>query len=241
MGKLRVVLPLLELALTLWLVPALCPWPPAESMEEYYTRLYPQHLCVGPVVDQVVYDYPRLKEEARAILVVTPEEPLTGAAGSGYSVNEHYAGTNPRVKYHFYNVKSIRRVKVLRVLKGDAEPGSSVWVLERCALVDGDRLLVRQTDSWPMVKGCVYLLFLDGRPLSDAADGAVTAKSIGWSNGWFDLTHLRLNNSQFLNVLTPALTGSGLLTEDCLEKNALATPWTEADYALPFLRPRREE
>ena len=240
MRKLRFLLPVLMLGLCLWIIPALCPKPPAESLEEYYGRLYPRQICVGPDLDAVVYDYARLKEEAKAILVVTPEETLTGAAGSGYSQDKSYAGTNPRLKYNFYNVKSIRRVKVLRVLKGEAEPGDSVWVLERCALVDWDRLLVRQYESWPMVKGCVYLLFLDGKPLSDPAEGVITAKTIGWDNGWFDLTHLSLNNSRFLNVLTAALTGNGLLTEDCREKDTLSTPWTEKGYELPFLQHRGE-
>ena len=69
MRKLRFLPPVLMLGLVLWVIPALCPKPPAESLEEYYGRLYPRQVCVGPTLDAVVYDYARLKEEAKAILV----------------------------------------------------------------------------------------------------------------------------------------------------------------------------
>ena len=38
MRKLRFLPPVLMLGLVLWVIPALCPKPPAESLEEYYTR-----------------------------------------------------------------------------------------------------------------------------------------------------------------------------------------------------------
>ena len=238
--KKRILFACLALVLALGTVRALCPRPPAESMKEYCARLYPQLVFAGDsILEHMVYDYPMLRDKAAAVLVVTPEEALAEAAGSGYSVRESYTGTDPRYKYHFYNVKSLRQVKVLKVLKGRAEPGDAVWVQERCAVVED--MLVRTYESWPMVKGCVYLLFLDREP-GTSAEGSVPAMTVSRANGWFDLTHLSLNDPGYLHVLTAALEAGGLLTQDRREagERILSTAWTERGYALHVGRTEAE-
>ena len=69
---LRVLLPVLGLGLVLAALWAYRYYtrPLPESVEEYYLRLYPNQLYVGPDLDQVTYDYPQLLEAAKAVLVV---------------------------------------------------------------------------------------------------------------------------------------------------------------------------
>ncbi len=131
-------------------------------------------------------------------------------------------------------------MKVLQVIKGkNTEVGDSVWVLDTCVLTE-EGLLARQV-SWPMMKGCVYLLFLDGDPAAAPEDAG--ARPILWNNGWFDLTHLSLNDPFYLPVLTAALADNDLLSQrraaapgegaDAQGKDLiLSTPWTEKGYAL---------
>ncbi len=202
----RILLPVLGLALVFSALGLYRAYgrPAPESLEEYYRRLYPNQLYVGPDLDKLMYSYPMLMQTAKAVLVVTPEEDLAHG-GTGYSEDKSYAGTNPRLKYHFYRPRTWRWVKVLQVLKGTAEPGDRLGFYERCVLVGGtDRLLVRSYESWPMVKGCVYLVFLDRDPTGgeDTASLAITA---GYGNGWFDLTHLGLNDPVYRPVLASAL------------------------------------
>ena len=201
--------------------------PLPESLEEYYLRLYPNQLYVGPDLDHVTYDYPQLLERAKAVLVVTPEEDLP-QTGTGYSEDKSYGGTDPRLKYHFYMPRTWRRVKVLRVLKGQEEPGDRIGLYERCVLVGGtDRLLVREYEAWPMVKGCAYLVFLDRDPAE--GDISLLAMPVGYGNGWFDLTHLSLNDARYMAVLRNALQDLGLLDP---EAAGIAAPWTDRRYAL---------
>ena len=201
--------------------------PLPESLEEYYLRLYPNQLYVGPDLDKVTYDYPQLLEKARAVLVVTPEEDLP-QTGTGYIEDKNYAGTNPRLKYRFYMPRTCRWVTVLRVLKGESEPGDRLSIYERCVLVGGlDRLLAREDEAWPMIKGCAYLLFLDRDPAGE--DYPFLAMPVSYGNGWFDLTHLSLNDARYMAVLRNALQDLGLLDP---EAAGIAAPWTDRRYAL---------
>ena len=246
MRKLRFLLPLPGLVLVLAVVLTLCPRPAAASFEELYARRYPKQMYVGPDLDLAVYDYPRLLEQAGEVLVVTPETELA-PGGTGFSLDRDYTGTNLRLKYRFWDARTWRRVKVLRVIKGaGTEPGDTVGVWDRCVLTEDEHLLARQAGSWPMMKGCVYLLFLDKPAASN------DARSIAWNNGWFDLTHLSLNDPFYLPVLTAALADNDLLSQrraaapgegaDAQGKDLiLTTPWTEKGYALSLRRALVEE
>lgn len=261
MRKLRFLLPLPGLVLVLAVVLTLCPRPAAASFQELYARRYARQRDVSPNVDVMNYDYPLLREKARAILVVRAEDDMTVEAGAGYSRGNKY---NERDVRRYWKPRTPRRVKVLQVVKGkNTEVGDSVWVLDTCVLTE-EGLLARQV-SWPMMKGCVYLLFLDGDPAAAPEDAG--ARPILWNNGWFDLTHLSLNDPRFLRILAAALADRGLLAKPCRQKLgdltsalaemdtwwngweswlppegadavwkdlALSTPWTEKGYALPF-------
>ena len=224
---LRVLTPILGLALAFAALGLYREYsrPLPETLEEYYRRLYPNQLYVVPDPDKVVYDYPQLLETAKAVLIVTPEEDLA-QTGTGFTEDKSYAGTNPRLKYNFYRPRTWRWVKVLQVVKGKEEPGDRIGFFERCVLVGGiDRLLVREYESWPMVMGCVYLVFLD----RDPAEGNTSflAMPVGYGNGWFDLTHLGLNDLQYLHVLFAALRDLGMADRD-----SVTTPWTDKRFPL---------
>ena len=210
---LRVLTPILGLALVFTALGLYREYsrPLPESLEEYYLRLYPNQLYVGPDPDKRVYSYPMLMQTAKAVLAVTPEEDLT-QTGTGYSEDKSYAGTNPRLKYNFYRPRTWRWVKVLQVIRGAEEPGDRIGFYERCVLVGGtDRLLVREYESWPMVKGNVYLVFLDRDP-AGGENTAPLATTVGYGNGWFDLTHLGLNDPPYRPVLASALRDLDLAT-----------------------------
>ena len=220
--------------------------PAPQSLDEYYDRLYPRGWReVGTARELPVYDYPALLETAEAVLVVSPEEELR-PSGYGYTKRRDYAGTDVEDKYVFWNIMTLRRVKVLQVVKGEnAAAGDSVWVAEPCTLLDWERILICQPGCRPMVKGCAYLLFLDHDP-APSPGGAGPVMTVSRSNGWFDLTHLSLNDPEYLPVLTAALADKGLLAEggspgdllpapaaqDGPEDRVLSTPWTEEGYAL---------
>ena len=82
----RVLLPILGLALVLAALLLYREYtrPLPESLEEYYLRLYPNQLYVGPDLDKVMYTYPQLLEKAKAVLVVEAEDDLP-QTGTGYS------------------------------------------------------------------------------------------------------------------------------------------------------------
>lgn len=229
---LRVLTPILGLALVFAALGLYREYsrPLLETLEEYYRRLYPNQLYAGPDLDKVIYDYPQLLETAKAVLIVTTEEDLT-QTGTGFTEDKSYAGTDPRLKYNFYRPRTWRWVKVLQVVKGKEEPGDRIGLYERCVLVGGmDRLLVREYESWPMVKGCVYLVFLD----RDPAEGDVSflAMPVGYGNGWFDLTHLGLNDPLYLHVLYAALRDLGLADRDSVITHSVTTPWTDRRFPL---------
>ncbi len=90
MRKLRFLLPLPGLVLVLAVVLTLCPRPAAASFEELYARRYARQRDVSPNVDVMNYDYPLLREKARAILVVRAEDDMTVEAGAGYSRGNKY-------------------------------------------------------------------------------------------------------------------------------------------------------
>ncbi len=225
---LRVLLPILVLVLVLSALVLYRYYtrPLPETMKEYYLSLYPQ-TWYAEDLDRIRYDYPRLLAAAETVLIVTPEGDLTPGAGKGYSQKTDYAGTNLRVKYRAWDPRTYRRVKVLRVIKGDAEPGDVVGVWEYCAVTEEEHVLLRYTESdWPMVKGCVYLLFLNGEvSLDDTRD----VRTIIGANGWFDLTHLGLNDPQYLDVLYAALRDMGLSSAD----GPILTQWTDRRFPLP--------
>ena len=224
---LRVLLPILGLALVLSAL-VLCRYygQIPSTLKEYYSRLYPEQWYAEDL-DRMQYDYPTLMSKARTVLIVTPEGELSPGAGKGYSQDKNYAGTNLRVKYRAWDPRTYRRVKVLRVIKGDAEPGDVVGVWEYCALTEDEHLLIRYTASdWPMVKGCVYLLFLDKEV---SPDDTRDVRTIIGANGWFDLTHLGLNDPQYLHVLYAALRDMGLSTAD----GPILTQWTDRRFPLP--------
>ena len=196
-----------------------------KTMKEYYLRLYPRQRYAEDI-DRHLYDYPILMSSARTVLIVTPEGELAPGSGKGYSVNKNYDGTNLRVKYRAWDPRAYRRVKVLQVIKGDAEPGDVVGVWEYCAVTEEEHLLLRYTESdWPMVKGCVYLLFLNGEV---SLDDTREVRTIRGANGWFDLTHLGLNDPPFQHVLYAALRDMGLNTAD----GPILTPWTDKRFPL---------
>ena len=224
---LRMLLPILGLglvlsALVLYRYYAQAP----KTLKEYYSRLYPRQWYTEDL-DRIRYDYPRLLAAAETVLIVTPEEDYGPGAGKGYSQDQNYAGTNLRVKYRAWDPRTYRKVKVLRVVKGDAQPGDVVGVWEYCAVTKEEHLLIRYTESdWPMVKGCVYLLFLDKEV---STDDTRDVRTICGANGWFDLTHLGLNEPQYLDVLYAALRDMGLSTAD----GPILTQWTDRRFPLP--------
>ena len=229
---LRVLLPILGLALVFSAL-AICRYCGQEryygqipsTLKEYYSRLYPEQRYAQDV-DRIQYDYPTLMSKARTVLIVTPEEDISPGAGKGYSQDKNYAGTNLRVKYRAWDPRTYRRVKVLRVIKGDAQPGDVVGVWEYCAVTEEEHLLLRYTEGdWPMVKGCVYLLFLDSEV---STDDTRDVRTICGANGWFDLTHLGLNDPQYLHVLYAALRDMGLSAKD----GPILTPWTDKRFSL---------
>ena len=223
----RVLLPILALALVLSALGLYRYYAQKpKTLVEYYARLYPQNRY-AEYNERIRYDYPMLQAKAKTVLIVTPEGDLTPGAGKGYSRRSDYAGTDLRVKYLVWDPRTYRRVKVLRVLKGDAEPGGVVGVWEYCALTEEEHLLLRYTESdWPMVKGCVYLLFLnDEVSLDDSRD----VRTVCGANGWFDLTHLSLNDPEFLHVLYAALRDMDLRPGD----GPFLTPWTDRRFPLP--------
>lgn len=205
-----------------------------KTMKEYYLRLYPRQRYAEDI-DRIRYDYPMLQAKARTVLIVTPEGDLTPGAGKGYSRRSDYAGTDLRVKYRAWDPRTYRLVKVLRVLKGDAEPGDVVGVWEYCALTEEEHLLLRYTESdWPMVKGCVYLLFLnDEVSREDTRD----VRTLCGANGWFDLTHLSLNDPEFLDVLYAALRDMDLRPGI----GPFLTPWTDRRFPMPAAATSRRQ
>ena len=223
---LRIFLPILGLALVLSALGLYRYYGQVpKTLKEYYSRLYPNQRYAEDI-DRIRYDYPHLLEAAKTVLIVIPEGDLTPGAGEGYSQDQNYDGTDLRVKYQAWDPRSYRRVKVLQVIKGDARPGDVVGVWEYCAVTEEEHLLLRYTESdWPMVKGCVYLLFLNGEvSLDDTRD----VRTICGANGWFDLTHLGLNDPQYLPVLYAALRDMGLNAED----GPILTPWTDRRFPL---------
>ena len=124
---LRVLTPILGLALVFAALGLYREYsrPLPKTLEEYYRRLYPNQLYVGPDLDKVIYDYPQLLEKAKAVLIVTPEEDLT-QTGTGFTEDKSYAGTNPRLKYNFYRPRTWRWVKVLQAITGKEEPGDRI-------------------------------------------------------------------------------------------------------------------
>ena len=222
---LRVLVPILGLALVLSALGLYRHYTQApKSLKEYYSRLYPWNRYAEDV-DRIQYDYPRLMSAAKTVLIVTPEGDLEPGAGKGYSQNTNYAGTDLRAKYRAWDPRTYRRVKVLRVIKGDAEPGDTVGVWEWCAVTEEEHMLLRYTEGdWPMVKGCVYLLFLNGEV---SQDDTRDVRTICGSNGWFDLTHLSLNDRTYLHVLSAALRDLGMASG-----NRITTPWTDRRFTL---------
>lgn len=222
---LRVLIPVLGLALVLSALVLYRYYAQApKTLKEYYDRLYPQNRYAADI-DRIRYDYPRLLSAAGTVLIVTPEGDLTPGAGKGYSQDLNYAGTDLRVKYRAWDPRTYRRVKVLQVIKGDVQPGDTVGVWEYCAVTEDEHLLLRYTDTdWPMIKGCVYLLFLDGEA---SRDDTRDVRTICGANGWFDLTHLSLNEPQFLDILYAALRDLGMAGRD-----KVTTPWTDRRFPL---------
>ena len=223
----QVLLPVLGLALVLAALWAYRYYAQApKTLKEYYSRRYPQQWYTEDL-DRIRYDYPTLLSAAKTVLIVTPEGDLSPGAGKGYSQDQNYAGTNLRVKYRAWDPRTYRRVKVLRVIKGNTQPGDTVGVWENCAVTEEEHLLIRYTESdWPMVKGCVYLLFLNGEV---SPDDIRDVRTICGGNGWFDLTHLGLNEPQYLDVLYAALRDLGMSSA----KGPILTPWTDRRFPLP--------
>lgn len=228
MRKLRFLFPVLGLLLVLATVSALCPRSAAASFTAYYARLFARQRNVGPIVEVADRPYPALLNTAKAVLVVRAEDDLSVEAGTGYSRGDKY---NERDLRRYWKPRTPRRVKVLQVVTGkNTEIGDSVWVLDTCVLTE-EGLLARQVESWPMVKGCVYLLFLDGDPAAVPEDAG--ARPICWNNGWFDLTHLSLNDPTYLRILAAALADQDLLSEPCRQElGGLTSALAEMDTRL---------
>jgi len=169
------------------------------TIQDYYQARYPAIRSSG-MADFVQYDYSDLFRYAHTVAVVTPLDEL--------SVENTFGIAERGDRY--YNIHSIREVKVLAYFKNEREYGDTVELAEECGVLE-DGTLVMLEDCWPMQKGDTYLVFLCnsgfGYPLSVSA-----------CNGKFDLTHLDLNCAEHSRILLTALLKLELLTEKSLRR-----------------------
>ena len=179
-----------------------------KTMNELFEGIYGTVRLSG-MADYAQFDYPGLMDRAHTVALVTPLDELT--AENSFGVSE--SGDK------FYNIHSIRQVKVLKYFKNENSFGDTMELAEKCVLLP-DGTLVHEEACYPMQKGDTYLVFLInsgyGKPLAISAD-----------NGKFDLSNLRLNNR--LPLVAQALTDLGLAQKSEVSEafaDAQAVSWS---------------
>jgi len=182
-----------------------------DTIHDYYNARYTGIHCSG-MADFLQYDYSNLFRYAHTVAVVTPLDELSTENTFGISGKD-----DP-----YYNIHSVREVKVLEYFKNEQEYGDTFEIAEECGVLE-DGTLVMLEDCWPMQKGDTYLVFL-------CKSGFGYPLSISACNGKFDLTHLDLNCRQHSLVLLNALLELNLLTEDSIHRVGVALQETTEIY-----------
>lgn len=182
------------------------------TLKEYYQSKYSAIRGSG-MADFMQYTYPELLSYAQTVAVVTPVDELTAENTFGIAKSGDI----------YYNLHSVRKVKVLEYFKNEMEYGDTLEITELCGLLENGTM-VKLEDCWPMQKGDVYLVFLNG-------SGFGHPVPVSACNGKFDLTHLDLNCRDHSEVLFRALLDLDLLTEKSVRQAGEALLRKAADAA----------
>ena len=190
------------------------------EIKDYYQTCYPDIRCSG-MADYLQFDYPGLFRYAHTAAIVTPLDRLS--ADNTYGIGE--SGDI------YYNIHSVRKVKVLKYFKNEQGYGDTIELVEECGML-ADGTVVMLEDCWPMQEGDTYLVFL-------CSSGFGYPLTVSACNGQFDLTHLDLNCRQHSRVLLNALLELDLLTEKSVRQAGEIL--REAASAMPVYWPEDEE